>query len=252
MPNLGLIACFNTGYDGIDINWARKRGIIVTHARDVNHEDVADFVVGQILNIYRKISAGSRWVRDGEWQSGGRLMTRSIAGIRLGIVGLGSIGHALARRADALRMVTSWWAPREKPDVPWPRASSLIELARGSDVLVVTASADEHNRGLINASVLQALGSHSVIINVARGSLVDEDAVIDALRRGVLGAAALDVYQDEPASPKRWADVPHTFLSPHIAGVTDLAVSRMAALVRANLDAFFDGEPLPTPVRVAA
>jgi hydroxypyruvate reductase len=252
VPNLGLIACFNAGYDGIDIDWARKRGIVVTHAQDVNHEDVADFAVGQILNIYRKISAGSRWVRDGEWQPGRRLMTRSIAGLRLGIVGLGSIGHALARRADALRMVTSWWAPRDQPNAPWPRASSLIELARDSDVLVVAASADERNRGLISASVLQALGSQSVIINVARGSLVDEDAVIDALQRGALGAAALDVYQDEPTSPKRWADVPHTFLSPHIAGVTDLAVSRMAALVRANLDAFFDGEPVPTPVRAAA
>jgi hydroxypyruvate reductase len=252
MPNLGLIACFNAGYDGVDIDWTRKHGIVVTHARDVNHEDVADFAVGQILNIYRKISAGSRWVRDGEWQSGRRLMTRSIAGLRLGIVGLGSIGHALARRADALRMVTSWWAPRDQPGVPWPRASSLIELARESDVLVVAASADERNRGLISASVLQALGPQSVLINVARGSLVDEDAVIDALRRGALGAAALDVYQDEPTSPKRWADVPHTFLSPHIAGVTDLAVTRMAALVRANLDAFFDGEPLPTPVPAAA
>jgi hydroxypyruvate reductase len=252
MPKLGLIACFNAGYDGIDIDWARERRIVVTHARDVNHEDVADFAVGQILNIYRKISAGSRWVHGGEWQSGKRLMTRSIAGLRLGIVGLGSVGHALARRADALRMVTSWWAPRDKPGVPWPRASSLIELARASDVLVVAASADERNRGLISAGVLQALGPESAISNVARGSLVDEEAVIEALRRGTLGAAALDVYQDEPTSPERWADVPEAFLSPHIAGVTDLAVSRMAVLVRANLDAFFDGEPVPTPVRAVA
>jgi hydroxypyruvate reductase len=252
MPNLGLIACFNAGYDGVDVDWAGKRGIIVTHGRNINHEDVADFAVGQILNIYRKISAANRWVRDGEWQSGRRLMTRSIAGLRLGIVGLGSIGQALARRADALRMVTCWWAPHDSPGVPWPRASSLIELARGSDVLVIAASANERNRGLISKSVLQALGSQGVIINVARGSLVDEEAVIDALRRDALCAAALDVYQDEPTVPDRWADVPNTFLSPHIAGVTDLAVSRMAALVCANLDAFFDGEPVPTPVQAAA
>jgi len=249
MPRLSLIACFNTGYDGIDVDWARQRGIVVTYGRDVNHEDVADFAVGQILNIYRKISIGNRWVHDGEWQSGRRLMTRSLAGLRLGIVGLGSIGNALARRADALRMVTSWWAPRDRPGVSWPRAPSLIELAHGTDVLVIAARANESNRGLISATVLRALGPQGVIINVARGSLVDEAAVIDALRRGTLGAAALDVYRDEPTSHSLWADVPHIYLSPHIAGVTNLAMSRMATLVRSNLDAFFDGKPTLTPVR---
>ncbi|MDI7861846.1 2-hydroxyacid dehydrogenase [Rhizobiaceae bacterium n13] len=246
MPNLGLIACFNTGYDGIDVDWARSRGVVVTHALNVNHEDVADFAIGQILNIYRKISDGSRWVSDGEWQSNKRLMTTSLAGLRLGIVGLGSIGQALARRADVMRMATSWWAPREKPDVPWPRAPSLIELARWSDVLVISARAGEDNRGLISRSVIEALGPRGTLVNVSRGSLVDEDAVIDALRCGALAAAALDVYQKEPTSPTRWSDVPHAFLSPHIAGVTDLALRRMAALVVANLDAFFNGEPVLT------
>jgi hydroxypyruvate reductase len=252
LPNLGLIACFNTGYDGIDVEWAREHGVVVTHAKYINHEDVADFAIGQILNIYRSILVGERWVRSGEWQSGERLITRSVAGLRLGIVGLGSIGQALARRADALRMVTSWWGPHDKPSIPWPKAAILVELAEASDVLVVAASASKGNRGLISADVLQALGPKGVIINVARGSLVDEDAVIDALRRGALGAAALDVYQLEPTSPERWAGVPNVFLSPHIAGVTEQAIARMAALVRANLDAFFDGEALPTPVQAAA
>ncbi|KQV70257.1 NAD(P)-dependent oxidoreductase [Rhizobium sp. Root1220] len=246
MPNLGLVACFNTGYDGIDVADAHRRGIVVTYARNVNHEDVADFAIGQILNIYRKISDGSRWVNDGEWQSGKRLITTSLSGLRLGIVGFGSIGQALARRADVMGMVTSWWAPSDKPDVPWRKASDLIELARWSDVLVVAASADEDNRGLISAQVIEALGPQGALINVARGTLVDEDAVISALRRGALAAAALDVYQQEPTSAGRWSDVPHAFLSPHIAGVTDLALSRMAALVGANLDAFFNGEPVLT------
>src|SRR5262249_47472140 len=129
MPNLGLIACFNTGYDGIDVDEAQRRGIVVTHARDANHEDVADYAIGQILNVYRELSVGDRWVREGYWQARQRLVTRSIAGLRLGIVGLGSIGQALARRAQAMRMVASWWGPHDKPGVPWPRAGSLIELA---------------------------------------------------------------------------------------------------------------------------
>ena len=248
MPNLGLIACFTSGYDGVDVDWARRNGILVTHARDANHEDVADFVIGQILNTYRQLFNGDRWVRDGEWQSGKRLITRSIAGLRLGIVGMGSIGQALARRADAMRMATSWWGPHDKPGVRWPRATGLLELATGSDVLVVAANATSANRGLIDGRVLQALGPQGVLINVSRGSLVNEDAVIEALRSGGLGAAVLDVFQNEPPSPQRWAAVPRTHLSPHIAGVTDLALARMAAQVRANLDAFFDGDPLPTPV----
>ncbi|MEH6718961.1 MAG: 2-hydroxyacid dehydrogenase [Aurantimonas endophytica] len=252
MPRLGLIACFNAGYDGIDVEWARKHGIIVTHARHINHEDVADFAIGQVLNVYRKIGLGDRWVRDGSWQSGNRLMTRSIAGLRLGIVGLGSIGQALARRADAMRMVTSWWGPHHKSGVPWPRASSLIDLAAESDALVIAASAKPSNRGLISASVIEALGPGGMLVNVARGSLVDEAAVIVALMRGTLGAAVLDVYDEEPTSPDRWAGVPNVFLTPHIAGVTDLAMRRMVELLGANLDAFFKGEPVPTPVSLAA
>ncbi|MCV3209351.1 2-hydroxyacid dehydrogenase [Mesorhizobium sp. YC-39] len=252
LPNLALIACFNAGYDGIDVDWTREHGIIVTHAPDINHEDVADFAIAQILNIYRSISTGDRWVRSGAWRSGRKMITRSVAGLRLGIVGLGSIGRAIAHRADVLRMVTSWWGPHDKPGTPWPKAASILGLAQASDVLVVAAPARNDNRGLISASVLQALGPQGAIINVARGSLVDEGALIDALTHGALGAAALDVYQDEPALPGHWADIPNLFLSPHIAGVTDVALSRMGALVRANLDAFFDGEPVLTPVKAAA
>jgi lactate dehydrogenase-like 2-hydroxyacid dehydrogenase len=251
LPELGLIACFNAGYDGIDVDWAAREGIAVTHAQQANHEDTADFAIGQILNVYRQICVGDRRVRNGDWQPGRWQVTRSVAGLKLGIVGLGSIRQAVARRADVLRMVTSWWGPHDKPDMPWPKATSLIDLAHDSDVLVVTASANPRNHGLISERVLHALGPEGVLVNVGRGSLVDEDALIEALRCGALGAAALDVFQGEPTFPAHWADVPNTFLSPHNAGVTDLALSRMAAMVAANLDAFFSGRPLPTPVRAA-
>ena len=248
MPNLGLIACFNAGYDGIDPGWAREHGIRVTHAREVNHEDVADFAIGQIVNHYRILSGGDRWIRAGGWIAGGpRAPTRSLAGARLGIVGLGAIGKAVARRAQVMRMSPMWWGPRDKR-VPWPRAASLIELARASDILVIAASASAGNRGLISTEVIDALGPRGLLVNVARGSLVDEAALIAALRSGALGAAALDVFEEEPIALDRWRDVPNVALTPHSAGVTDDALRRMADLVRANLDAFFSGAPLPTPI----
>src|SRR5690606_12743223 len=135
---------------------------------------------------------------------------------RLGVVGLGAIGESVARRAEALRMDVSWWGPREK-DARWPRANSLLELARNSDVLVVACRADEDNRGLISAEVIDALGPQGLLVNVARGQLVDEGALIAALRSGRLGQAALDVFAEEPTDAARWADVPNTVLTPHTA-----------------------------------
>ncbi|MFP5296840.1 MAG: NAD(P)-dependent oxidoreductase, partial [Alphaproteobacteria bacterium] len=140
-----------------------------------------------------------------------------------------------------------WWGPREK-EAPWPRASTLLELARDSDVLVVACRADESNRGLISREVIEALGPQGLLVNVARGQLVDEDALIAALRAGRLGQAALDVFEDEPTDPARWADVPNTVLTPHTGGATTEAVQGMLMLLLENLQAAFSGAPLKTPV----
>nr|WP_314436677.1 2-hydroxyacid dehydrogenase [uncultured Brevundimonas sp.] len=247
LPNLGLIACFTSGYDGIDIDWCRARGLPVTHAPGVNHEDVADHALGLILAARRQIATGDRQVRSGDWTIETRTITTSISGQKLGVVGLGHIGKAVARRAEAFRMAVSWWGPRPH-EAEWPRADTLLALARASDILVVACKADETNRGLISREVLDALGPDGLLVNVSRGQVVDEDALIAALKSGTLGQAALDVFTEEPTDPARWADVPNTLLTPHTGGATTAGVQGMLVLLIENLQAHFAAEPLKTPV----
>ncbi len=247
LPALDLIACFTSGYDGIDIDWCRQRGLPVTHAPGVNHEDVADHALGLILAARRQIVSGDRQVRSGGWTAETRSITPSLGGQKLGVVGLGAIGAAVARRAETFRMDVSWWGPRPK-DAEWPRADSLSALAKASDILVVACKADETNRGLISREVLQALGPDGLLVNVARGQLIDEDALIDMLKSGALGQAALDVFMEEPTEPSRWADVPNLVLTPHTAGATTAGVQGMLMLLMQNLQAHFADQPLKTPV----
>lgn len=247
LPALDLIACFTSGYDGIDIDWCRERGLPVTHAPGVNHEDVADHALGLVLAARRQIVSGDRQVRSGGWTAETRSITPSLGGQKLGVVGLGAIGAAVAWRAETFRMDVSWWGPRPK-DAEWPRADSLSALAEASDILVVACKADETNRGLISREVLQALGPDGLLVNVARGQLIDEDALIDMLKSGALGQAALDVFMEEPTEPSRWADVPNLVLTPHTAGATTAGVQGMLMLLMQNLQAHFADQPLKTPV----
>ncbi len=246
LPNLQLIACFTSGYDRIDVPWCKARGLPVTHAPGINHEDVADHAMGLILAARRQITASDRALRAGGWTPESKLITPSLKGQRVGVVGLGSIGEAVARRAEAFRMPVKWWSPREK-DAAWPRAASLVELAQESDILVVACKADDSNIGLISHEVIEALGPRGLLVNVARGQLVDEDSLIAALKDGRLGQAALDVFEEEPTDATRWADVPNTVLTPHTAGATTEAVQGMLMLLMQNLNAAFKGEPLKTP-----
>jgi lactate dehydrogenase-like 2-hydroxyacid dehydrogenase len=245
LPALGLIACFTVGYDGIDVDWARARGIEVGHAQDANGEDVADHAIGLIVGHVRRIVAGDRMLRAGDWHARAKMLTPSLSTKRLGIVGMGAIGRALAARAEAMRMAVRWWGPHAKPGLRWDRADSLVALARDSDVLVVAARAHGGNDGLIDAAVIDALGPDGLLVNVARGQLVDEAALIAALRDGRLGGAALDVYATEPTPAERWADVPNTVLTPHTAGATEQAVAAMTQMLLANLAAFFADAPIP-------
>jgi lactate dehydrogenase-like 2-hydroxyacid dehydrogenase len=247
LPNLQLIACFTSGYDRIDVAWCRARGLEVTHAPGVNHEDVADHAIGLVLAARRQIAAGDRALRAGDWTAESKMITPSLNGQRLGVVGLGNIGEAVARRGEALRMAVQWWGPREKA-AAWPRAASLIELARDSDILVVACKADDSNLGLISREIIEALGPAGLLVNVARGQLVDEVALIAALKDGRLGQAALDVFEEEPTDAGRWASVPNTVLTPHTGGATTEAVQGMLMLLMQNLHAAFAGEPLKTPV----
>ncbi|MDE2355161.1 MAG: 2-hydroxyacid dehydrogenase [Alphaproteobacteria bacterium] len=249
LPRLGLIACFTTGYDGIDVAAAEARGLLVTHSPSVNHEDVADHAMGLILSAWRRLSDSERELRSGAWSASSKRITRSLAGRKVGIVGLGDIGAAVARRCAPFGLEVAWWGPRAKPDAPWPRVPELLTLARDSDILVVACRASDETRRLIDAAVIDTLGPEGLLVNVSRGMVVDEDALIDALKAGRLGQAALDVFETEPTPPERWAGVPNTVLTPHHAGATDAAVPRMTALTLESLRRHFAGEPCLTRAR---
>lgn len=249
LPNLGLVAYFSAGYESFDAAWAKERGVQGVHSQWVNADDTADMAIALIYAQVRNIVVGDRQVRAGEWRKSQKIMSRSVAGLRVGIVGLGSIGEAVAVRCEAMKMVPAWWGPREKPAAKWPRAASLVELARDSDILVVTAKADASNQGMISREVIEALGPEGLFINIARGALVDQPALIAALKDGRLGGAGLDVYDVEPTPPQDWADVPNTVLAPHIGGATHEAVHAMTVQLMDNLAAFHAGQPVPNPIR---
>lgn len=248
MPRLGLIACVSVGYDGVDVSWCKAHGIAVTHSTGLNAADVADHAVGLVLAAWRGIVEGDQRLRGGHWSHAERMAPRhGLRGRKAGIVGLGHIGEAVATRLKVFDMKVAWWGPRAK-ESDYPRAESLMALARESDVLVVCARPDPSNRHLINKAVIEAVGPQGLIVNVARGSLIDEDALIEALRAGALGMAALDVFETEPTPAARWADVPRTVLTPHTAGATLDSLPAMVSLTLENLRRYFHGEPLATPV----
>jgi lactate dehydrogenase-like 2-hydroxyacid dehydrogenase len=248
LPNLGLIACVSVGYDGIDVGWCRAHGIEVTHAEGLNAEDVADHAIGLLIAAWRNIPANDRRVREGRWRHEDRLGPQpSLGGRKLGVVGLGHIGEAVARRAAALRLEVSWWGPNAKP-AAWPRAESLLALAQASDILVVACRADAANRGLISREIIEAVGPQGLIVNVARGSLIDEPALRAALKDGRLWRAALDVFAAEPTPGEPWADLPNTVLSPHIAGSSSEVVPLLVGQAIDNVRRFLAGEAVLSPV----
>lgn len=249
LPQLGLIANVSVGYDGVDVPWCRARGIEVTHAKGLNADDVADHAIGLLIAGWRNIVAGDAVVRAGGWRDDPRVGNRpGLRGRKLGVMGLGAIGEAVAVRGAAMGMEILWCGPREKPEAAWPRAESLVALAQASDILVVACRADESNRKAVNREVLDALGGRGMLVNVARGSIIDEDALIAALKEGRLGRAALDVFETEPTPAARWADVPNTVLTPHSAGGTVDSIPRMVGQALENVRRFAAGEPVMSAV----
>ncbi|MDB5456787.1 MAG: hydroxyacid dehydrogenase [Caulobacter sp.] len=248
MPQLGLIACVSVGYDGVDVPWCKAHGVSVTHSAGLNAGDVADLAIGLLIAAWRGVVDGDRRLRAGRWTSSDRMSPRhGLRGRKAGIVGLGHIGEAVARRLAAMDVSVAWWGPRPQ-DTRLPRADSLLALARDSDILVVCARSDPGNHHMISQPVIEALGPQGLLINVARGALVDEAALIAALKDGRLGMAALDVFEQEPTPPARWAGVPNTVLTPHVAGATLDSIPAMVSLTLENLRRFFHGEPLASPI----
>jgi lactate dehydrogenase-like 2-hydroxyacid dehydrogenase len=248
LPNLEIIANFGVGYDWVDVPAAKARGIPVTNTPDVLTDEVADLAMALILDSARQISRADRFVRAGKWLDGNFPLARTVAGRSLGIVGLGRIGMAIGRRAEAFRMQVLWHGPRPKPDVAWPFVADLLEIARLADFLMVICPLTPATRGLISAEVLAALGPEGTLVNLARGAVVDEPALVEALQSGTLGAAALDVFSHEPHVPEALLTMDNVVLQPHLGSATLETRTAMGQVMIDNLAAHFDGRPLPNRV----
>ena len=248
LPALEIISVFGVGYDGVDVAAAKARHVMVTHTPNVLNDDVADLAMGLMLAAARQLPAADRYVKEGQWPKGPMPLARKVSGARLGIVGMGRIGQAIAQRAFAFNMTVAYTARSAKANIPHAYYPNATALAAESDYLVVITPGGEGTRKLINAEVLKALGTKGILVNVARGSVVDETALIDALQNGVIGGAGLDVFEAEPNVPEALRVMPHVVLAPHIGSATSQTRQAMADLAFNNLKSHFDGQAVHTPV----
>ncbi len=247
LPNLEIIAQFGVGYDNIDVDAATRRGIAVTNTPDVLTDDTADVALFLMLNVARRAVEADVFVRVGRWQSGAMPLSTSISDKTVGIVGLGNIGQAIAQRAQAFNTRIAYFSRSEK-DLPYDRYETVIDLARASDFLIIACSGGEETRHLIDYSVLQALGAKGYLINIARGTVVNEEDLLIALRNKAIAGAGLDVFAHEPYVPEEMIKMDNVVLSPHVGSATIETRSKMGHLVISNLESHFSGLPLVTPV----
>lgn len=248
LPALEIISVMGVGYDGIDVAAARARGVTVTHTPDVLNDDVADLALALVLAFSRQLVRADGFVRSGEWSKGPMELGRKVSGARLGLVGIGRIGQGIARRAAGFEMKVAYTARNARPELPYAYFPDPAALAAQSDYLVVITPGGAATRKLIDAKVLDALGPRGILVNVSRGSVVDEAALIEALEYGSIAGAALDVFENEPEVPERLRRLANVLLTPHIGSATQATRQAMADLVVSNLRAHFSGQSLPSPV----
>ncbi len=249
LPALEIIAVLGVGYDGIDLDAARDHNVRVTHTPGLSSEDIADFAMALLLCATRQVLSADRFVRQGGWAAGRYPMTTRVSGGRLGILGLGRIGRAVATRAEAFGMRVAYTGRTQNADLPYRWCGDLQTLAASVDFLVICASGGPATHGLVDNSVLDALGPGGVLVNIARGPIVDEEALLQALRERRILAAGLDVFGDESRVPAALLDLPNVVLTPHMASTTEATVQAMLDLAFENLAAHFSGKPLLTPVQ---
>ena len=246
VPNVKMISIFGVGYDGVDVAAVKERGIQVTHTPDVLTDDVADLAMGLILSIGRRIPQSDKFVRNGDWVSEPFTMTHKVTGTRLGVVGFGRIGQAIAKRAAAFDMSIAYTGRRAKTNAPYRFYASASELAANSDYLVVAVPGGDDTKNMINAQVLKALGPKGIVVNIARGSVIDQTALIQSLKDKSIAGAGLDVFWDEPNIDPQFFKLQNVVLTPHNGSNTHETRRAMADLALANLKAFFDERPLLT------
>jgi lactate dehydrogenase-like 2-hydroxyacid dehydrogenase len=249
-PGLKIVGNFGVGYDSIEIAAAAKRGVIVTNTPDVLTEEVADTTLGILLGTVREFYQAEKWLRDGRWAKEGdyRLTAASLRDRSVGIVGLGRIGKAIARRCEAFGMPVSYFGRNKQADVSYRFYSDLVAMARDVDTLVVITPGGPGTNKLINAAVLQALGPRGILVNVSRGSVVDEEALIAALKSRTIMAAGLDVYMGEPNINPAFLTLDNVTLLPHVGSASVHTRDAMGQLVVDNLAAYVDRKPPKTPV----
>jgi lactate dehydrogenase-like 2-hydroxyacid dehydrogenase len=247
LPNLGIVAVNGVGYDRIDIEAMRRLDVRVSNTPDVLTDDVADLAIALMLNVMRRLPAAEAHVRDGSWPTAQPALARRASGLRYGIVGFGRIGQAIAVRLAGFGGSIAYTGPRRK-QTPHAYHDDLRALAAASDVLFVATAASAATARIVDRAVLDALGPQGVLVNIARGSIVDETALVEALVERRIWGAGLDVFENEPHVPSALLGLENVSLAPHVGSATGETRQAMGALMLDNLAAFFDGRALPTQV----
>lgn len=248
LPKLEIVSSFSVGLDKIDLKKCKEKGIRVTNTPDVLTEDVADLAIGLMLAVLRRLCECDRYVRKGLWKSSDFQLTTKFTGKRVGIIGLGRIGAAIAKRAEAFDCPISYYSRSAKPETHYKYYPNLVDLAFNCDILVVACALTQETRHIVNREVIDALGPKGVLINIGRGPHVDEPELVSALVEGRLGGAGLDVFENEPQVPEQLFGLDNVVLLPHVGSGTVETRKAMADLVIGNLEAHFLNKPLLTPV----
>ena len=250
MPKLEIISSASVGYDGIPVEYARSKGIPVTNTPDVLNDDVADLAIGLMIMTARRLVASDTYVRTGKWPAGGEYhLAQKASGKRVGILGMGRIGKEIGKRAEAMNNTVAYHSRRPVEGVPYKHYPDLVELAKNSDFLIVIIPSTPQTQKIVSKAVIEALGPDGILVNVARGAVVDEDALVEALQSGKLGGAGLDVFVNEPQVPEVLFGMDQVVLQPHVGSATHDTRRAMSQLVLDNLDAKFAGRPLLTEIK---
>ncbi len=249
LAKLKVISCYGVGYDAIDVGEAAKRGILVTHTPNVLNNEVATTAVMLLMACYRELIVNHNYILAGNWVAKGNApLSRTIDGMSVGILGYGRIGQTIARKLEAFECKISYHARSERADSPHHYYADLLEMARDVQALIVITPGGAATQHLVNQPILEALGAEGCVVNVARGSVVDQTALVTALKNGTLGYAGLDVFEKEPEVPEALFDMPNVVLTPHIGSATVETRQAMGDLTVDNLVHYFDKGAVLTPV----
>lgn len=248
LPNLKIVSSFGVGYDLVEAKAAKARGIVVTNTPDVLTDEVADLAMGLLISTVRRLPQADQYLRKGLWLKGAFPLTDTLRGKTMGILGLGRIGKAIATRAEAFGLKIAYHGRSQQADVPYPYYASLVEMAKAVDILMVIAPGGPSTRRIVDRAVMEALGPRGTLINVARGTLVDEPVMVEMLQSGALGAAGLDVFEDEPKVPEALFALENVVLLPHVGSASVHTRNLMGQLVVDNVVAIAEGRAPLTPV----